>query len=384
VKIEKVVYGGKGIGRLEGKVCFVEGVIPGEEVDVEITKDTKKFSEARVKTIAEKSSSRVEPPCDYYSTCGGCQYQHMEYAEELLVKESQVRDMFSHNLKIDDGIVQKIQSCSEDGYRYRNHVTLRPSDKGRLGYIARDNVSSVLVDDCLIADKNLKPVYQEKVKSPKKTQRITFNLSQHDEVVSSLESKRYLIYLCDTEVWAVSDGFFQNNLKVTELVIKQLKQWVKEINPEGFFDLYAGVGTFSLFAAEKAKELICVEESKPSVECLKKNMLKYRKNKWKVSRGKVEKNFMSLASDVDAKDYMVFLDPPRAGIHNSLAQFFAEHSPFKAISYLSCDPATLVRDLKIITSTGKYVVDSVIPFDMFPRTKHIEALVLLRPLSSRT
>jgi len=364
----------------------VDGVLPGEEVKVEVVREDKKFIVGRAVEIVEKSSARVEPPCEYYAYCGGCQYQHMEYKEELAIKEAQVKEMICHHLKVDESVIGSIQSFGTEGYRYRNGVTLRPAQEtkasGRLGYVGRDNASAVVVDDCLIADEGLKEVYQAKVTLPKNAKRVSFNLSSDGTIINSLKESHYRVRLNEKEMWAISDGFFQNNHRVTELVANQLSSWVKEIAPFGFFDLYAGVGTFSLLAAKTATELILIEENASCVDCLNRNMSEHRSDRpWKVRAGRVEKHFMTMSKKVLPEEFMVFLDPPRNGIHDSLAKFLSEHKPFRAIAYLSCDLGNLVRDLKKITSGGGYKIDKVIPFDMFPRTQHIETLVLLKPCS---
>ncbi len=389
------------MGRLNGKVCFVEGVLLGEEVEVAVIQEKKNYSMARLVSISQKSDARVEPPCEYYSKCGGCQYQHMDYKEELSMKEAQVREAFRHELSTQDALIESIQSCDTEGYRYRHTVTLRPlhhsrTTPTRLGYVGRDNASSIVVDDCLLADKGLKEVFTAKMKLPRNIKRVSFGLSKDGQIMSSLppsnprrtrpsagKEKYYRVVLGGKEICAVSDGFFQNNHRATERIAQELSKTVKLFKPEGFFDLYAGVGTFSLLAAAQVPQIISVEESKSSSDCLYMNREQHRLlSSWKHYTGKVEKYFLSESKKVSPEKFMVFLDPPRAGVHPAVADFLSTYDAFRALAYLSCDLGNLMRDIKKIMAGKHYEIDRVIPFDMFPRTQHIETLVLLKPVKS--
>jgi len=383
MKIEKVVYGGKGMGRLDGKVCFVEGVIEGEEVEVTITRSRKNYSEAEISSILTPSDDRVSPPCKYYQHCGGCQYQHMTYREELRMKQAQVAEMFSHQLGVEENTVAPIQSHGSDGYRYRSSVTLRTENPDqlmqRLGYVGRDNHSTVIVDDCLLGREEFAKVYTSKFSVPKGVKKISFTIAKDGKVVNSLKENIYHVSLADKDLWAVSSGFFQNNHRVTEQIVRTLGSWVDEIEPHGFYDLYAGVGTFSLLAANHVTQLYLVEENTSCNQCLQLNMSAHRESSWEHYPKKVENCFETISRKAVHGEFMVFLDPPRTGIHFDLSDYLASSVPFRAVAYLSCDLGKLSRDLKRIMKNNSYTIEQVVPFDMFPRTRHIETLVLLRP-----
>jgi 23S rRNA (uracil1939-C5)-methyltransferase len=386
MKIEKIVYGAKGMGYLDGKVCFVEGVLQGEEVDVEVTRDSKNFCEARVTTWIQKSPARLEPPCEYYAHCGGCQYQHMSYEEELSVKEAQVREMFIHHLGVAHDRISRIRSSGSDGFRYRNSATLRPLSRGRdaarLAYTGRDNKSPVVVDDCLLVDEHLSKVFQARMPLPRGVKRITFSRTSDGQVINNLREQCYRVVLDGKDMLAVSDGFFQNNHKVTELVAKELSEWVRTSAPFGFIDLYAGVGTFSVLSAGQITRLITVEENASCNECIRFNLSKHRQLPWTHYSGKVEKHFPLLGKKLKTGEFIVFMDPPRNGAHTKVTDFLCHNEAFRAVAYLSCDLGHLVRDLKRILAGNRYEIATVIPFDMFPRTQHIETLVLLEPSRS--
>jgi len=147
--------------------------------------------------------------------------------------------------------------------------------------------------------------------------------------------------------------------------------------PDYFFDLYAGVGTFSFLSAKKVPHVICIEESPASLQALRMNASEKSRGKMDIVEGSVEKAFPLEFGHERTGKTMLCLDPPRAGLDKSLAHFLARTGGIAAIAYVSCDPATLVRDLKILLADDRYDLKAVIPFDMFPRTKHIEVAALL-------
>lgn len=392
--VEKTAFGGEGIAHLPGgKTCFVEGALPGETVSAEILSEKKNFVKARIKRVLQASSHRVTPPCPYYDHCGGCQYQHVSYPIELKFKEDQVRELLSHQAGIDPSLISPIRFTDRD-YGYRNSVTLHaqyPSNKGRAlpvlqagakknaltGFIAKDNCSLVPVKNCLLADEQLEPVFRLKLRDKKKSDRVTFKLSENGQIVSDLEETFFRIRLKEESFLVSSQGFFQNNLAVTELIAVQILRWVEEEAPEEFFDLYAGVGIFSFLSAKSVPKIVCVEENAQSIQALKMNRDERKRTQMEIMEGKAERLFPDRFRRNSKAKTMVLMDPPRQGIDAELARFLARDLDASSLVYLSCDPSTLARDLKILLSGGRYKVTDVVPFDMFPRTAHVEVLVRL-------
>ncbi|MGH7198691.1 MAG: class I SAM-dependent RNA methyltransferase, partial [Candidatus Omnitrophota bacterium] len=295
------------------------------------------------------------------------------------IKESQVREIMDRALGL-GGAVEPIQYGAKD-YGYRNSVTLHRSARGDkpqpLGYIGRDNKTVVAVKHCLLADERLAPVFGAKFRLEKKTERVTFRLSEKGEIISSEADLFSRIRLGGESVLAHSRGFFQNNLAVTELLVKQVGAWTGEMRPDVFFDLYAGVGTFSLLAAKNVPRAVCVEEAKESLDALRMNAAERGRSGLQIIQGRAESVFPSVFPDEKGGSAMVCLDPPRRGIETRLAEFLSKANA-GAIVYVSCDPATLARDLKVLLKEGRYEAEKIVPFDMFPRTKHIETAVLLK------
>lgn len=390
IKIEKSAFGGDGIGFLTppgcengmGKTCFVQDALPGERVVARVLQNKKNFLKARAVKVLEASPFRVEPPCPYVHHCGGCQYQHVTYAEELRIKESQVREMFERALGVDSDLVRPVAFSPRD-YRYRNSVALHRTSKDNskpqsLGFVARDNHSVVPVKNCLLADERLHPIFGAKFRLKKGADKVNFKLSEKGEIVSG-EEEVFIRVKVNNEFFLVSSrSFFQNNLPVAGLVADKVAEWVKKKKPAAFFDLFSGVGTFTFLSAADVPRLFCVEESKPAVDALRMNAAERGRKDIKIIQGRAEKVLPLIFKEEESQGKsMVCIDPPRQGIERNLAEFLSETSSVSSIAYVSCDLATLVRDLKIILEKGHYEILEIAPFDMFPRTKHIEVAVLL-------
>lgn len=414
VTIEKLAFGGDGIAHVDGKVCFVGGVAPGEKVLVRVVKEKKDYTKAEPVKILTPSPARVEPPCPYVNHpstqtppmggvfaqdsahrvvkeviagmpaglhCGGCQYQHLAYSEELRWKEEQVRESLIRSLGITADLIRPVQPSGHE-YRYRNSVSLHRTAAAdgipqRLGFIAQDNESVIPVDDCLLAEEGLAPVLKGKISLKGGMKGVSFKLSEDGRIFSDLRHELFKVRIGEETLWAHSGGFFQTNLGITGKISQKISEWIKRFQPESFFYLYAGVGTFAFLSAGGVKKIYCVEEDKLSVSAMKANQQYRKTDSMRIFTGKAEKLFPELLEKETDGKIFVMMDPPRQGIVPQLADFLSGQDKIGAITYLSCDLPTLARDLKKILSGGKYRLTEVVPFDMFPRTKHIEIAALL-------
>lgn len=381
LKIEKLVFGGDGLGFVNGKACFVERALPGEKVLARIGSDKPNFMKAQLLRVLEPSPSRIFPPCPYIERCGGCQYQHLPYAEELKWKELQVRESFSQAFKGEAISILPIQHGSKE-YGYRNSITIhRTTEKNnkpqRLGFIGRDNYSKVLIDYCMLADERLKEIFTAEHKLNRREEKRGFKLDEKGRIFTNDDEKLYRIHIGGRSLWTSSMGFFQNNIEVTELIAKKLAEYLAVLKPSRFLDLYAGVGTFPLLAARHIPEVHCFEDSPYSTGCLRRNVKDWELPLAGIFAGKVEKTFPRFILRSPKPGTLVFMDPPRQGMASSLTDFLAKNDVGENVFYLACDLQILLRDLKQILASGRYKIREVIPFDMFPRTKHIEVLTWL-------
>jgi len=381
--IVKSVFGGDGFALHEGKVYFVEGALPGERVLASVTEEKKNFSRARIAKILQSSPHRVEPPCRYASHCGGCQYQHADYREELRLKEAQLAEILKTVPEITPDKIGPIVASPAD-YGYRNSVTLHPilskkSKTAKLGFIAKDNVSKIAVQNCLLVDPKLSSIFSKEY-TIKKDDKVTFKLSEGSQIVSDSAATFFRVRLGGESFLTSSRGFFQNNLPVAALLAEKVREWTRSVKPDVFFDLYAGVGVFSILCAKEVKKIVCVEESPESVQALRMNREERKMTSLEIMEGRVEKTFPALwekEKTASLAASLVFLDPPRQGITPDLARFLAQNQGMGALVYVSCDPVTLARDLKLILSSGRWKFRQVVPFDMFPRTMHLETAAFL-------
>lgn len=375
LKIDKLIYGGEGLGFLNGKACFVPGALPGETVEIELLQSKKNFSRARLIKIVEPSPARTEAPCRYVEDCGGCQYQHVSYEEELKWKGIQVREYLARNLKISEDLV-KPPVGSSNPYHYRNSVTVHRAMGEKTGFFSEDNQNVLPVENCFLADERLAPAFKTNWYGIKT--KMTYRLSAEGETVTDLQEKIFPIKVGRKLIYTSSKSFFQNNLEVTAQIGKALAAWVKKINPLVFVDLYSGVGTFSVLAAGSVKKIVCVEESRHSDAALQMN-LDHLGIPHEILRGSVETLFADYCRRNPLEKPFIFVDPPRTGMVPQAAEFLSRQKETGALAYLSCHLGTLARDLGTLLKGGNYRVEQVIPFDMFPRTKHIEILTLLCP-----
>ncbi len=379
LQIDKLAYGGEGLGFLDGKVCFVEGALPGEKVRVRLTQEKSNYSKGRLLEILTPAPTRMEPPCPYVRECGGCQYQHVTYEEELRWKEIQVREHLQRFLKISGDIIKPIRH-GESPYGYRNSVTLHETTQSAkqqdFGYVGRDNRTVFTLENCLIADPRLKNAFTEKRLLRKGEARISLRVGESGTIYSGREEQIFSMKVGSESILTSSKGFFQNNLEATRQIGEVVKGWVAGAGPRLFADLYAGAGTFTLLAAGGVPDLMCLEENPHSLTALRENF-KARNLQADVIEGLAEKSFPRYLKRKPRDKVFVFVDPPRTGMSSELAEFLGGEPSIQTIAYLSCHLGTLTRDLGKILAKGRFEVREVIPFDMFPRTKHIEMAALL-------
>ncbi len=386
LEIQKSVFGGDGLSRLDSKVFFVENALPGEIVEARITQEKKDWCKAKAVKIVKPSPKRVEPPCPHYGYCGGCQYQHASYLLELAMKEEQVREIFS---KISEAKnrVSKIIHGKKD-YGYRRSATFHVGEEGRgkkyLGYVSKDNVSLVKIQNCDLLNPDLAGMINigaRRAAPLPNRDKISFKVSKDGKLFSDEKEAFYPVVLLGKKLLVNSKGFFQNNWEVTELLAKKVADFVSRISPEVFYDLYAGVGTFTFLSAAGVPRIACIEESPYAVSALRMNCQNHSRKDIQVIEERVEKIFETKWSEEGGKKTIVFMDPPRQGISKKLADFLSETCDAKALVYVSCDPMTLARDLQLLLKHGRWRLEEIAPFDMFPRTKHIELAIFLSRLT---
>ena len=348
---------GEAIGRSDdGLVVFVPYALPGEVVEVKIVHQRKNFARGKIVNLVQAAPERAEPPCYYFGRCGGCQWQHVAYPAQLRFKTQIVREQLTRLGKLSD---PDVRDCipSPRELNYRNHIQLVASPYGKLGFYAEGTHNVVEIDQCLIADEALNAKLAESHES-----KVGVDLRMGDtEKVG-------------TYSYAVSpESFFQVNSQVAALLVAEVMRALDLTGNEDVLDLYCGVGLFTLPIAEYARAVLGVENSETAMDDARMNL-----------RGR--SNMRLLLADVMQAMYSkdisrnkwdaVVLDPPRAGMeHEALVGLGKLQAP--KIIYVSCDPATLSRDLKYLCANG-YALVYAQPLDMFPQTHHVETVAVLR------
>lgn len=342
--IEDVGFGGKGVGRQDGKVVFVPFTIPGEQVSVRITREKKSFAEAELISIETSSAHRVEPRCPYFQECGGCAYQHIDYLLQLKLKSTQVEQTLRRVGGINPVPMQPIIAAPEP-YGYRSRLRVHVQD-GVTGFYAYGSHDLVDIEYCPISSENVNAMLAKFREKPRR---------DGDYTLSESGRGRF---------------FEQANPQVAELMLELVGKLVAPYQ-ELLIDAYCGAGLFAKFLSKHFPRVIGIESNQHAVE---------------VARASAGANEEYLAGDVAAHisgvlqanqpgKTTLLVDPPAIGLSAQVAQAILSGAPAELI-YVSCNPATLARDLKFLAT--QYELLSVTPLDMFAQTAEIEVVTHLR------
>lgn len=379
VRIESLVFGGSGLTRLEdGRVMFVLYAAPGELVEATVEHAHADYLEAVATRIIEPSPDRVTPPCVLFGECGGCQLQHMSYPAQLVAKEGIVREQMRRIAKLDEGVVRPIVGA-DDPWGYRNHLRFSTGKMyGDVGFISRRGRGLLKVENCPISDpfvNELLPSLQGKGAGMHQIQ-VRHNAETGDFLINpvvpglDVESgqKSYVEELGGRRFQVSAAAFFQVNSAQAEQMVRLVGEALPATG-KVLVDAFAGVGTFAAIFADRFERVIAIEESNSAARDSLVNLDGLKSVEMRA--GKVE-HILPL---LDVRPDAILLDPPRPGCAPAVLNAISDFRP-TAVVYVSCNPATLARDLRILVDAG-YVVDHVTPLDMFPQTGHIECVARL-------
>ena len=365
--IDDMAFGGEGVGRIDGFVVFVPFVISGEMVLVEITEKKKAFARAKPLQVLEASADRVEPRCEHFGTCGGCQYQHIDYNTQQTIKESQVRDLFERIGGFDSTVVGNLVPCPEP-YNYRNRIMVRRQwnkieQRPVYGFLHWDSRLVIDLQNCHIAESALNEQLQEVRENPppRNMQKVVLRMMPDD--------------------WEMHrDSFFQNNFHLLPELVESVRQCLQDAGSKYLVDAYCGIGFFSLSLADLVEGFVGIDIDKQCILPARRNLEQRGHTNGEFLLGKTEEHMDELLERFPADDTTIILDPPRKGCHQEGLDMLVKASPRQVI-YVSCHPATLARDLKWLCENG-YTFKSVTPLDMFPQTQHVECVADLRRADS--
>jgi 23S rRNA (uracil1939-C5)-methyltransferase len=426
LSIEKLVYGGDGLGHAEGNTVFAPFVLPGEEIRAEVTSRKKKLVWAKPLQILKPEAARVKPVCPHFGLCGGCHYQHAAYPSQVNYKIEILRETLSRMGGVNWTSEITLHTADPLHYRNRAQWAVRNANPRALGYYLPESNAIVPIDQCYVISPTLADTFgklQEITRSgslPAEVLEIEAFVDSADSKVAlnvafkefrnpvaelttlfhetvpplhslllldqkknrfELSGPGYLIQEAGGYQFRVSHlSFFQVNRFLVEDLLRTV---IADAKGDLALDLYAGVGFFTLPLTKSFQRVVSVDANLSATRNLRENA--DTADTSIVSQHVQTEEFLKTATE--APDFVV-LDPPRAGLGQISAQKLADLGP-KEIAYLSCDPATLARDLAILMqtprkpldsalTTHRYEISSVDFFDLFPHTYHIEALVRLR------
>ena len=381
VRIERIVPRGFGIAFSDGLTIFVALTVAGDLVDIRLTEIKGKTAFAEVETVIEPSPDRATPPCPYFGSCGGCDFQQMNYAAQLAAKVAMVRDCLHRIAKTEwTDQIPIIPSPLELGYRLRAQWHVETTSK-KIGYYRRDSRDLVDIEKCIVLAPELngeldalrrelpwETFYSDKLQVDAalgSDGRVSIHSGELAEPANEIE-----IQAAGESFKLSAKSFFQGNRAMIEKLVETA---IGDAAGRRSLDLYCGVGLFTLPLARRFEHVIGVEESYDSIEFAKRNATNANIGNAEFRTESVRR-FLSnvVESDLD----FVLLDPPRAGTEKDTVMNLIRLKP-KRVSYVACEPSVLARDLKRFVENG-YSIDSIAALDLFPQTHHVETVVHLK------
>ena len=362
--IHDIAFGGEGVGRVEEFVVFVPFVMVGETVEAEITEVKKNFARAKLLGVVTASPERVAPECRYFTQCGGCQYQHIDYAAQLHIKHKQISDLFERVGKISPEKIQPVLPCPSP-YGYRNRIMIRsqwngPAKKLEIGYIRADNNFVVDIEECKIAE----PALNEQIKEVRANPPPRGGLK--------------VVLRVQPDGWDVPrDSFFQNNFFLLPKLVETVRGFLRDGGAKHLVDLYCGVGFFGIETADVVESFVGVEYDQLAIKAARQNAASRKISNGEFVAAQVEVILPELLQKFSPEKTAVILDPPRKGCWPETLELLRRTKPAQVI-YVSCHPATMARDLNILCGDGVFNLARVQPLDMFPQTQHVECVAELR------
>ncbi len=427
VKILKMVSKGKGLARLEDKAAFIPYVLPEEEVEIKIRQIKKDYLLADKISILSPSPFRVAPPCPLFEKCGGCQWQMIDYSHQLQFKTELLKETLRRIGKLEPEVAPPVPVS--DPFHYRQRVKFQTTfENGKvvIGFYRLESNQIVPIESCFIISPLLNSLLKEVSLFLNKTpelfsslKEIYFSLSSNGQdilielngkelpdqgsviqdlfnlpfeikgIILSGEKgeikvlgKKYLSNIIKDaahpeegiKIRNSAGGFSQVNWEMNLKLIETLLSWAQLSGKENILELYCGNGNLTLPLAKESRQITAVEENPVALEDLRFNLQANQITNCSVRKGSAQ----MVLSRWDRAKFpidLLALDPPREGIDHSSLQSILKIRPPR-ILYISCDPATLARDLKALST--HYTIQRIAPFDMFPQTAHIETLTELK------
>lgn len=364
IVVESLANSGDGVGRIDGRVVFVPFSSPGDRLLVEITLNKKSFLKAKIVEILEAAPNRRLPRCPVFGQCGGCDWQHIAYKDQLFWKKTDLIGTLKKIGGFDE--LKNVEDVipSPDEFHYRNRIQVQFENQ-RFFYFGKGSHRRVYIDHCPIASSAINEVLAAPQPGLK---------NGRWEIA---ETKQGVELFPVSKEGVSSLGFRQVNSSQNQKLVQKTVDFIAQRKLNRIYDLYCGQGNWAR----------AIHQSQPQAHCtgIDINPINIKKAKahetdrLKFRLGSAESLFQTLNERAD----LVILDPPRAGCEASLLEQMSGNNRPRFINYISCHPATLARDLKALSSYGWELME-VCPVDMFPQTSHLETWCMLRSATSAT
>jgi len=399
VTIEKLIFGGDALAHIpDGRAVFIPFVLPGEKVQIRLVEDKPRFARGMPVEIIQASPERITPKCPHFTTCGGCHYQHIPYERQLEFKLEILRDQITRIGKLQDPPLRKIIP-SPSPWNYRNNIQFHPSIDGDLCFMDVQGHGLIKIEECHLPLDGINEIWsQVHLESGSGISRLSFRQDSREEIMLLLEgidetapdfemdlpiSAAYLnnygeitnlagedallFQVAEHELRVSPESFFQVNTAQAENMVLYINQMMPTQSSNlKILELFSGVGLFSIFLASQAEKLVAIESSSSACFDFAVNLDHF--NNVDLYEGTVE----DVLPGLDFSPDLVLLDPPRSGLEKE-ARLALFNLNCPNIIYISCDPATLARDLKHFIEAG-YELSEIQAFDLFPHTYHIESI----------
>lgn len=396
IRIADIAFGGDGVGKLaDGSVVFVPFTAVGDDVTIDVTERKQSFARAVPVQVNEAGPGRVRPLCKYFGRCGGCAYQHLDYPTEIAAKTKQFKDILARLGRF-DAFPEPVVVPAPQEYEYRNKLRLEPANRTlendgyhlEYGYCERDNETFFFVRNCPLARPELNKLLPKAIRSDwgrqnaKREKPYTLTLRIATDGTTGFYFGRpspklpWFRETLNDRVFKVPTGsFWQVNPDVASSLLKTVSTWLEPIQAKTLVDAYGGVGTFSLALDHTFAKHILIEADPSAVTAAEHNFADAGL-KCQLIQDNTEDALPKLLPKLKPANTLVVLDPPRTGCHQRVLETLRKCAP-QHILYVSCNVATLARDLKLLCAGNLYTPTHSGLFDMFPKTAHFECVVCL-------
>ena len=376
---------GETLSEIRGAPVEVTGGLPGEKVVVEVQKRFPERIVAKVVEVLEQAEERVVPECEYFLTCSGCQWQHASYDYQLQLKQARVQREIDKYQSLSQVVVDAtIGSESQLGYRNHGRFTVgKKDDGGKIGYINAVTRRFVKIDRCLLMNEQINKVLdlaqdnvvgqtQVAIRAGSNTDSMLIQPRMDLSHIGLVTGEQhYEEEVRGFRFRVAASSFFQVNTSQLSRAIDEVRDLLELDGTEVMVDAYCGVGVFTVLLAPYVRKIVGIEESASAIEDAGLNSKDILNIEF--VEGKTEHILNTLNQHID----VLLLDPPRVGCHPDVLDSVIKLKPEKVLM-ISCEPEAMARDLNLLCSTGIYSLETIRPVDMFPQTRHVETISMLR------